>query len=81
MRRLDATRILPDPTIAPGISVSRASRPWPKSKHTPFYNFVERISFAEHGKLVAELSDFHLMLSRALRARFFNSKYAKNGTF
>ena len=55
-----------------------------QAKHTTFYNFAERIRFAEHWKLVAESSEFHLTLSRAhltYRAHFYNSKYAKNGTF
>ena len=38
---------------------------------------AERISFAEHGQLVAESSEFHLMLSRAHKAHISNSKYAK----
>ena len=33
-------------------------------------DFAERISFAEHWKLVAESSEFHLTLSRAHRAHF-----------
>ncbi len=40
----------------------------------PAYNvadFAERISFAEHWKLVAESSEFHLTLNRAHRAHFF----------
>ena len=32
------------------------------------FNFAERICLAEHGKLVAESSEFHLTLSRAHRA-------------
>ena len=40
-------------------------------------DIAERISFAEHGKLVAESSEFHLTLSRAHKAHFSNSKYAK----
>ena len=28
-----------------------------QAKHTQFNNFTERISFAEHGKLVAESSE------------------------
>ena len=40
--------------------------------------FAERISFAEHWKLVAESSEFHLTLGRVCRAHFFsNSKYAQ----
>ena len=33
-------------------------------KHTTFYKFEEGISFAEHWKLVAESSEFHLELKR-----------------
>ena len=44
-----------------------------QAKHTQY--FAQRISFAEHWKLVAESSEFHLMLSRAHRAHFSNSKY------
>ena len=36
--------------------------------------FTERISFAEHWKLVAESSEFHLMLSRPHRAHFLQLK-------
>ena len=52
---------IPGPT-RPGLSRKQA-------KHT-FYNFAERISFGEHWKLVAESSEFHLMLSRAHSAHF-----------
>ena len=38
---------------------------------------AERISFAEHGKLVAESSEFHLMLSRAHKAQFFQLEIRK----
>ena len=31
---------------------------------TKFYNFAERANFAEHWKLVAESSEFHLTLGR-----------------
>ena len=44
-------------------------------------DIAERISFAEHGKLVAESSEFHLTLTRAHKASFSNSKYAKAGHF
>ena len=48
------------------------------AKHTKFYNCSERISIAEHWKLVAESSEFHLMLSRAHLERIFSdSKFAK----
>ena len=40
-------------------------------------DIAEPISFAEHGKLVAESSEFHMTLSRAHKAHFSNSKYAK----
>ena len=36
-----------------------------QGKHTTFYKFEEGISFAEHWKLVAESSEFHLTLKRA----------------
>ena len=50
-----------------------------QAKHTTFYNFSERISIAEHWKLVVtESSEFHLTLSRAhLECICSNSKYAK----
>ena len=35
-----------------------------QAKHTTFYEFEEGISFAEHWKLVAESSEFHLTLKR-----------------
>ena len=37
-------------------------------------DIAERISFAEHGKLVAESSEFQLMLSRAQKAHFFPTR-------
>ena len=41
-------------------------------------DFAELISFAEHGKLVAETSELQLTLSRSHKAHFFSkSKYAK----
>ena len=40
-------------------------------------NIAERISFAEHGKLVAESSEFHLTLSRAYKAHFFQLEIRK----
>ena len=45
------------------------------SSYIPFYNFAERISFAEHWKLVAESSDFHLTLSRV---HFFPTQTTQN---
>ena len=42
-----------------------------QAKHTTFYKFEEGISFAEHWKLVAESSEFHLTLKRAHRVHFF----------
>ena len=47
------------------------------AKHTTFYKFEEGISFAEHWKLVAGSSEFHLTLKRAHRVHFSNSKYSK----
>ena len=49
-----------------------------QAKHTTFYTFEEGICFAEHGKLVAESSEFHLTLNRArIECIFPNSKYAQ----
>ena len=45
-----------------------------QAKHTTFYHFAERISFAEHGKLVAESSEFYLTLSRAHIKRIFPTR-------
>ena len=53
-----------------------------QSKHTTFYKFEEVISFAEHWKLVAGSSEFHLMLKRAHRVHFFQLEIRqKSGTF
>ena len=41
------------------------------------YNFAERIGFSEHWKLAAESSEFHLTLSRAYRAHFFQFEILK----
>ena len=46
-----------------------------QAKHTTLYKFEEGISFAEHWKLVAELSEFHMTLKRAHRMHYF--QYAK----
>ena len=46
-----------------------------QNTHIFFYNFAERISFAEHWKLVAESSEFHLTLSSGIECIFSNSKY------
>ena len=46
-----------------------------QAKHATFYKFEEGISFAEHWKLVAESSEFHLTLKRANSVNFSNSKY------
>ena len=51
-----------------------AARTKSQAKYTTFYHFAERISFAEHLKLVAESSEFHLTLSRAHRAHFFPTR-------
>ena len=40
-------------------------------------DIAERIGFAEHGKLVAESSEFHLTLSRAHKAHFFQLEIRK----
>ena len=42
-----------------------------QAKHTIFYKFEQGISFAEHWKLVAESSEFHLTLKIAHRVHFF----------
>ena len=42
-----------------------------QATHTTFYKFEEGISFAEHWKLVAESSEFHLALKRPHRVHFF----------
>ena len=49
-----------------------------QAKHTQVYIFAERISFAEHWKLVAESSEFHLTLSRAHRVHFFQLEIRNN---
>ena len=49
------------PTRPTGLSHSLGKQ----AKHTKFDNFAERITFAEHWKLVAESSEFQLTLSRA----------------
>ena len=43
-------------------------------QNTKHYKFAERISFAEHGKLIAESSEFHLKLKRAHREHLFPTK-------
>ena len=53
-----------------------------QEKHTTIYTFEEGISFAEHCKLVAESSEFHLTLKRAHRVHFFQLEMRqKSGTF
>ena len=46
-------------------------------------DIAERISFAEHGKLVAESSEFQLTLSKVHKAHFFQLEIRtqKSGTF
>ena len=61
--------------IYPGPYVARTKSK--QAKLTQFYNFADRISFAEHGKLVAESSEFHSTLSRAHRAHFFQPEIRK----
>ena len=48
-----------------------------QAKHTQFNNFAERISYAEHWKLVAESSEFNFTLSRVHRAHFFQLQIRK----
>ena len=48
-----------------------------QAKYITFYEFEDGVSFAEHWKLVAESSEFHLTLKRAHRVHFSNSKFAK----
>ena len=55
-------------------SVRTKSQLSKQAKHTIFYKFEEGISFAEHWKLVAETSEFHLTLKRAHRMHFFQLK-------
>ena len=46
-----------------------------QAKHNTFYKFQEGFSFAEHRKLVAESSEFHLTLKRAhLYSAFFPTR-------
>ena len=42
-----------------------------------FYKFEEGISFAEHWKLAADSSEFHLSLERAHRVYFFQLEIRK----
>ena len=49
------------------------SQLYKQAKHTQVYNFAERISFAEHWKLVAKSSEFHLTLSRVHLERIFSN--------
>ena len=50
------------------------------SLKTLFFSILH--SFAEHWKMVAESSEFHLMLKRAHRAHFFQLEIRpKSGTF
>ena len=69
--------------LYPGRYVARTESELNKqAQFTKIYQFSERISIAEHWKLVAESSEFHLALSRAHLERIFsNSNFAKNGTF
>ena len=66
-------------TIAPGLPYiypgpSTKSQLNKQAKHTTFYNVAERSCFAEHWKLVAEYSEFHLTLGRAHRTHFFPTR-------
>ena len=61
------------------VTVTRDNK---QAKHTTFYKFEEGISFAEHWKLVAESSEFHLTLKRLHRVHFFQLEIRKkSGTF
>ena len=53
-----------------------------QAKHTTFYKFEEGIRFAEHRKLVAESSEFHLTLKRAHIVHVLsNWKHAKKAGY
>ena len=54
----------------PGPMKCGLSRSLKQAKHATFCQIEEGISFAEHWKLVAESSEFHLMLKRAHRVHF-----------
>ena len=87
VHRLDGTRILPVTIIwdifIPGPYASQTKSQLNKqAKNTQFNNCAERISFAEHRKLVAESSKFDFTPSRVHRAHFFQLQIRKNsGTF
>ena len=66
----------------PGPTQCGLSRINKQAKHTTIYKFAEGIGFAEHWKLVAESSEFHLTLKRAHRVHFFQLEIRqKSGTF
>ena len=77
-RRYTATLIRD--IFSPGVTRPGLSRSFKNMQN--IHNFAEGISFVEHGKFVAESSEFHLTLSRSHRAHFSNSKYGhkKSGT-
>ena len=77
------TTITRDILIAPGpYAVRTKSQLNKQAKHTTFYNFEEGISFAEHSKLVAESSEYHLKLKTAHIECIFQLKiHQKSGTF
>ena len=52
------------------VRVTRPGLSRKQTKLTKCYNFTDRISLTEDGKLVDESSEFHLALSRAHRAHF-----------
>ena len=67
VHHLDTTRILPRATITRTrhIFIPRPGLSRKQTKLTKCYNFTDRISFANHWKLIDESSEFHLALSRA----------------
>ena len=80
MKKRDFARVtITRDIFIPGPYVALSKSPLNKqTKHTKFNKFAERISFAEHWRLVAESSEFHFTASRAHLERIFsNSEYAK----
>ena len=81
MKELGGVEVAQHLTLAKGASLS-LSCSLKQAKQTTFYKFEEGISFAEHWKLVAESSEFHLTLKRAHRVHFFQLEICqKSGTF
>ena len=74
------TRVTDEQGVAEKLSVYKKRGHWQLSRFriidVPVCNDIvadiaERISFTEHGRLVAESSEFHFTLSRAHKAQFF----------